>query len=96
MAADAITSAVPNDWNGTDPVIVSVPVFSEGNYDVVATLTDSAGNQSEPSNSVPFNFGDDAPSTPWLRQQYPSLKRVLMNKSLLMKRQTECRWKLAR
>ena len=45
---------VPFDWNGTDAVEVTIPAIADGNYQVVATATDSDGVDTPLSNQAGF------------------------------------------
>ena len=71
---------MPSSWDGLSDVVVTVPAFAEGNYQVTATLTDTAGNQSPDSNTVPFTFNKEDEPEPL---QAPVIDVIENNQTLI-------------
>ncbi|KKD57837.1 hypothetical protein RN22_24265, partial [Grimontia sp. AD028] len=67
-STETVDTLIPSDWNGTDPLVMTVPTdilsdtdgFVDGDYSVTATVTDVAGNVSQSSNTSSFNLDTTA------------------------------------
>ena len=59
-----IDTTIPNDWNGTDAIEVTVPVAFDGDYSAVAVVTDSLGQVSTASNIDNFTVDRSELVTP--------------------------------
>ncbi|WP_152442439.1 Ig-like domain-containing protein, partial [Grimontia indica] len=66
--SETVDTLIPSDWNGTDPIVMTVSTdilsdtdgFVDGDYSVTATVTDVAGNVSEASTPAGFTLDTTA------------------------------------